>query len=52
MLKQLKPGQAFDEDTFETTFAQLDKNGDGSVSLQELTADFIEKAKIQGVLDE
>ena len=52
MLKNLKPGQEFDENVFQTTFKALDKNNDGSVSLEELTEDFVSKAREQGVLDE
>ena len=45
MLKNLKPGETFDEEVFKKTFMSLDKNNDGTVSLEELTEDFIKKAK-------
>lgn len=45
MWKAIQPDQAFDEAAFEASFAQMDKNGDGTVSLEELTADFLQKAR-------
>ncbi len=45
MLQQLKPDKEFNEEVFETTFNALDKDHSGTVSLEELTSDFIQKAK-------
>ena len=43
-MKVIKPGQPFDEAEFETNFVNLDTNGDGTVSKDELLESLYKKA--------
>ena len=51
-MKHIKPGQPFDEAEFESNFAKMDKNADGTVSKQELFDSLKAKAVEAGCLAE
>ena len=44
-------GATFSEDNFQAAHGKMDTNGDGKISLEELTAWLLEKAAAQGKLE-